>query len=290
MLFLIFMATAFAQPAHASNAPEAPHSERLWRSDNAARPEAIHVSADGRWVYVGNQGGNGGEEEPPGQGYIARMDLETGAFTARWSDGFDGPLGITSQHNRLFLVDRGTQVVALDIETGQVTDRWPAPAGDRVLNDLAIDPQGRLWVTDSRMGQILRLEHGVWSVLLSGDEFARANGIEYVDGWIYVVSSGSIGNLIRINPETLETTRILSGEGSLDGVVTDGRGGLLLGDIPGRLLHWSPTSGLTVLDDFAGEEIMINSIGSTPDGQYLFAPHWRESQISAYRIHYPGSD
>ena len=245
------------------------------------------MSSDGRWVYFGNQGPGDQPETNPLQGYIARLDLATGTFIAGWSTGFEGPLGLTSQGEHLFLVDNGTQVIALDIETGEMTDNWPAPPGDRVLNDLAIDPEGRLWVSDSRMGQVLRLEDGVWSVLLAGSEFASANGIEYVDGWIYVVCSGSVGNLIRIDPDTLETQIIFTGEGSLDGVVTDGRGGLLLSDIPGRLLHWSQAAGLTVLDDFADEEIMINSIGSTPDGRYLFAPHWRESEISAYRIHYP---
>ena len=69
-------------------------------------------------------------------------------------------------------------------------------------------------------------------------------------------------------------------------MVTDGRGGLILSDLRGRLLHWNETHGVTLLDGFDDEEIMLNSSGGTPDGRFVFSPHWRESQLSLHEISY----
>ena len=278
--FLALIPPAFAQ--------DVPQSEQIWRTDNAARPEAVHVPADGVWAYIGNQAGEGEETDPPGESYVSRLNLRTGAYEDRWAEGFDGPLGIVTQGDTLFMVENGHSIVALHRETAQEIGRWSGPEGERFLNDVGIDPQGRLWVTDTRGDALLILHNGEWEIAFEGGPFDGANGVEYVDGWIYVVCSSGVGNLIRIDPDTRAYEVLVTGEGSLDGVVTDGRGGLVLSDIPGRLLHWSEATGLAVLDDFADEEIMLNSIGGTPDGNYIFAPHWRESQVSAFRMTYPG--
>jgi sugar lactone lactonase YvrE len=267
------------------SAQEIPASTQIWRSDHFTNPEAVHVSEDGVWAYIGNQ--NVDDEDGATTSYMSRYNLQTGDFTARWIEDMQGPWGITSHRDHLIFSDRGVRLVIADRHSGDVLDVLTPPDGYSVLNDVAVDPAGRIYVTDTRGGTLFRVENGVWTVLFEGDDFTSANGVEFVDGWIYVVTAGGHGKLIRIDPETLDVTVLVSGEGSLDGVITDGRGGLLLSDIPGRLLHWSEAGGITVLDDFADEEIMLNSIGGTRDGTYVFTPHWREAQVSAFHVTYP---
>ena len=284
---IFWLAAGLTLLGHSAQAQSAPQAEALWRSENVARPEAVHVPAGSDWAYIGNQSGDGEETDPPGQGYVSRLNLVTGEWQARWADGFDDPLGIVSQAGRIYMVDAGRHVIVLHADTGEELDRWSLEVDNVFLNDIAIDPDGRIWVTDTRGGRVFGLVDGAWRQMLEGDPFTGANGIEYVDGWIYVVCSSGVGNLVRVQPDTLATEVLLEGEGSLDGVVTDGRGGLVLSDLRGRLLHWSEAGGLTVLDGYEGEEIMLNSIGGTPDGRFIFAPHWASSQLSAYEIHYP---
>ncbi|WP_417486722.1 SMP-30/gluconolactonase/LRE family protein [Maricaulis sp.] len=283
----IWLAAGLALLGSLAHGQSMPQADALWRSENVDRPEAVHVPVGSDWAYIGNQSGAGEETDPPGQGYVSRLNLETGEWQARWADGFDDPLGIVSQDGLLYMVDAGRHVVALDTDSGEELDRWTLDVDNTFLNDIAIDPDGRIWVTDTRGGRVFGLVEGAWRTLFEGAPFTGANGIEYVDGWIYIVCSSGVGNLIRVQPDTLATELLLEGEGSLDGVVTDGRGGLVLSDLRGRLLHWSETAGLTVLDGFEDEDIMLNSIGGTPDGRFIFAPHWSSSQLSAYEIHYP---
>ncbi|OLF75418.1 hypothetical protein AWH62_06255 [Maricaulis sp. W15] len=283
----LWLAAGLALAGQSALAQSAPEATALWRSHAVDRPEAVHVPLGSDLAYIGNQSGEGEETDPPGLGYISRLNLVSGEWQARWADGFDDPLGIISQDGHLYMVDAGQHVIRLDQETGAELDRWTLERDGIFLNDIAIDPDGRIWVTDTRGGALYELVDGRWRQLFSGDPFTGANGVEFVDGWIYVVCSSGVGNLIRIQPDTLEHTLLVSGEGSLDGVVTDGRGGLVLSDLRGRLLHWSEAGGITVLDEFAGEEIMLNSIGGTADGRFIFAPHWASSQLSAYALTYP---
>lgn len=259
-----------------------PVAQQIWRSDRVERPEAVHMPDIDGWAYIGNFG----PENRDAAGYISRLHLATGEFQQYWASGFNGPLGIISSDQHLYFSDRD-RVLILDRQSGEELAEIAAPAGSELLNDLALDDHGRLWATDTRTATIFRHDAGQWSAVAEGEDFTSANGIEFVDGWIYVVCSGDVGNLIRIDPETLEYTVMLRDEGSLDGVVTDGRGGLVLSDLHGRLLHWSETGGVHVLDAFADEDLMLNSIGGTPDGRIILSPHWRQSELSAHVLHYP---
>jgi outer membrane protein assembly factor BamB len=283
----VFVAALFVVVAIPAAAQNTPSSEQIWRSDHFQHPEAVHVPPGSDWAYIGNQSTSGEGESQTRDGYISRLNIVTGEFEPRWAVNLDGPLGITSFDDTLYAVDNGTHIVALNLTTGEAGRSWPTPADGVFFNDLAVDDAGLIYVTDSRSGALLRLVNDQFETLFSGDDFASANGVEFVDGALYVVCSGGIGNLIRIDPETLEWDILISGAGSLDGVVTDGRGGLVLSDIPGRLLHWSEANGLSVLDNFESEDIMLNSIGGTADGAYIFAPHWSQSQVSAFEMSYP---
>ena len=265
-------ASAFAQPT----------ATEIWRTDNVSRPEAVHVPANSDWAIIGNQGPENAEQG----GYLSRLHLVTGEFQEYWASGYEGPLGIISSTDRVYFSDQGQRVIILDRQSGREIDRLEAPEDAALFNDLAIDGEGALWATDTRVGALFRYRDGVWSQVAAGEAFTGANGIEFVDGWIYVVCSSGVGNLVRVDPETYDYEVIFRGEGSLDGVVTDGRGGLILSDLNGRLLHWNEQLGLTVLDDFAGEEIMLNSSGGTPDGRFIFSPHWRQSQLSMHEVSY----
>ena len=272
------LAICLAAPIHAQ-----PTAREIWRSHAVERPEAVHVPFESDWAIIGNQG----PEEAEAGGYLSRFNLVTGEFQPRWAEGFDGPLGIISDENAVYFSDRGERVIVLDRSTGREINRIEAPESAGLLNDLAIDDHGALWASDTRTDAVYRYQDNQWQRVAEGMAFQGANGIEYVDGWIYVVCSSGVGNLVRLDPETLEYTLLLEGEGSLDGVVTDGRGGLILSDLQGRLLHWNEAVGITLLDGFEDEEIMLNSTGGTPDGRFILSPHWSQSQLSLHEVTYP---
>lgn len=277
LVFGTLLAAALCAPVLAQ-----PTATEIWRSDRVSRPEAVHVPDDSDWAIIGNQGPEGSDRG----GYLSRLNLVSGEFQEFWARGYEGPLGIVSSADQIYFSDNGDRVIVLDRQTGREVYRLEAPEDAALFNDLAIDAAGALWATDTRVGAIFRYHNGEWRQVASGDVFTSANGIEFVDGWVYVVCSGGVGNLIRIDPGSFEYEVLFSGEGSLDGVVTDGRGGVILSDLAGRLLHWNPAQGVTVLDEFVDEEIMLNSSGGTPDGRYIFSPHWRQSQLSMHEVTY----
>ena len=66
--------------------------------------------------------------------------------------------------DRLFVVERSS-VAEIEIETGEIAERYPVVVG-RLLNDIAIDSEGRLYVSDSGVGKRLPRAQGGYPVVM----------------------------------------------------------------------------------------------------------------------------
>jgi hypothetical protein len=161
-----------------------------------------------------------------------------------------------------FLDEANTQrrnaVVRYDLKDGRLIDRFSAPDAMQ-LNDLAVAPDGTVYVTDSMSGTLFRKKPGEATLTRLGATGALrgGNGIAFGSlGRLYV--AGSTG-ILRVDTATGEPTRIAQP----DTVVTGGIDGLYWydGDLigvqnstnPGRVVRLMLTdrgnriAGLTVL-------------------------------------------
>ena len=154
--------------------------------------------------------------------------------------------------------ERRNAIVRYELKSGRLVDRFEAPDALQ-LNDLAIAPDGTLYVTDSIGGNAFRKEPDEKTLTRLGaaGTLRGANGIALsADGALYVAISTGIA---RLNLETGEPTRLPQP----DTVVTGGIDGLSWheGDLlgiqnvtnPGRVVrialaeNGTRIGGLTVL-------------------------------------------
>lgn len=132
---------------------------------------------------------------------------------------------------------------AYDTSTGALRGAWPLPLGGG-CNDLTLDPQGHVYVTDTYLGVVRRLRPGAsqleaWAT--DPDRFPAPpgwpglNGITWDSGVLYVAKYDS-GELFRIailpNGEAGPITRIATDApiGMPDGILTLSPGVLLVVD------------------------------------------------------------
>lgn len=150
------------------------------------------------------------------------------------SDKLDPVLGLAVDPARKYLYavttngfeksaerERRNSVVRYDLKTGRLTNRFPAP-GAMQLNDLAIAPDGTLYVTDSMSGTLFRRKPGEDSLAPFGAKGALrgANGIALgANGKLYVATSTGIA---RVDRTTGEPTSVPQP----DTVMTGGMDGL----------------------------------------------------------------
>jgi hypothetical protein len=170
-------------------------------------------------------------------------------------------------------------VVRYELKNGQLTDRFTAPESMQ-LNDLAIAPDGTLYVTDSQTGTIVRMKPEEKTLTRLGETGAvrGGNGIALgADGILYATLSTGIA---RIDRETGAPTRLPQP----DTVVTGGIDGLSWheGDLlgvqnttnPGRVIrialadNGTRVAGVTVLQSHHHPDFNEPTTGAIGNGAF----------------------
>jgi len=174
-------------------------------------PEGIAVR--GNRFYVSGPAAFG---QPPGSAYVNAYDLGTGVLETVYpitiTNPFAGMSGAScaafGPDGALYVIEPFIGVIRMSLNPGNTQSVYSAftPAGPSLLNDLAFDAGGNLYVTDSFAATIYRIAPGggapaVWfsDPRLAGDPAVPfgVNGIRinHDDGKLYVSVTASNGTL-----------------------------------------------------------------------------------------------
>jgi streptogramin lyase len=202
---------------------------------------------------------NGQPTDKDDNGFIARL-APTGAVEAlKWIDGatdavtLNAPKGMAVHHDTLFVAD--IDVVRLfDRATGAPLGNWPV-SGATFLNDLAVGPDGTLYVTDTGVSPgegglvpngsdgVYRRDGDRWTAIVSGAGLGNPNGIIADSAGLVVVTYGS-GDVYRLNPTTGDRTMLPKPpQGALDGVVELADGEFLISSWSAQGVYRLSSSG-----------------------------------------------
>lgn len=147
-------------------------------------------------------------------------------------------------------------LLKIDAATGYVLARYPAPEGERSLGDVALAPDGTVYVADSTGGDVFRLPPGgeALEVLVPTGTLGSPQGIAVTpDGSALIVADYSSG-LWRVDRATGAATRLpqpaIDSLIGVDGLTTDGRFlyGFQNGVAPQRVLRFELDGGWTRID------------------------------------------
>jgi DNA-binding beta-propeller fold protein YncE len=221
-----------------------------WQSDTVfEQPESVVLNADRQSFFVSNV--NGDPNETDGNGYISQMSLTGEIIEQHWLDGFDAPKGLAVVGNNLYVADI-KQLVVVDIKNKKITQRYLAPYA-KFLNDVAVDNDGNVYVSDMMTNTIHRLMHGSFNVWLRNEQLEAPNGLLVEDDQLIVASWGNMTDgIVTAIPGHLKTIDIKTKNisslgdqtpvGNLDGVEPDGNGNYYVTDwVGGRLIHIQPS-------------------------------------------------
>ena len=174
-------------------------------------PEGI--ATRGNRFYVSGPAAFG---QPLGSAYVRAYDIKTGAFEANYPITITNPLAGMSAAScaafgpdgKLYVVEPFVGVIRMDLNPGNTQSVYAAftPSGPSLLNDLAFDDAGNLYVTDSFQATIFRVPAGggtptVWFTdsRLAGDPNVPfgVNGIRFDENYenVYVSVTAENGTL-----------------------------------------------------------------------------------------------
>lgn len=168
--------TALLLSLSAGWAADAVEAETAWETIAEFKsPESAAISPDHQAVFVSNVNGY----EKNGLGFISKLSLDGDVQALQWLTGLNAPTRLAVDGDTLWAVDYD-RLVKVSIAQQRVLGMYPAPDADEVplLNDVAVGPNGDLFVTGSNNNSIYKLQDNALVRWIRDDDLLKyANGI-----------------------------------------------------------------------------------------------------------------
>jgi len=228
-----------------------------------ATPESVLHDPAGDVYLVSNI--NGVPSDQDDNGFISRLGPDGAVLTLKWIDGASESVTLNAPKG---LAIKGDTLYVADIDVVRLFDRSTgAPLGERAvpgatfLNDVAVGPDGTVYVTDTGIritaegmqetgtDAVYRLTADGVLAVAQGADLGHPNGIVVDSTGIVVVSFGS-GAVYRIDPATGARTDLPTPpQGGLDGVVALSDGSFLVSSWTGSRVYRLAAGGATAVGD-----------------------------------------
>lgn len=253
-------------------------------------PESVYLDSDSGILFV-SQMGEGGGKAKDGDGWISKMTPDGKMVKNKWVTGFDAPKGLRS-HDGVLWVSDIDKMISIKIATGKVLSRITVP-GATFLNDVAIGPDGTVYVSDTLVSRIITIKDGKSAVFMKGRALDNPNGLLVMDGKLIIGSWGldvaddfstkTPGRVLSVDLKTKKITPVSKGPvGNIDGIEPDGEGGFFVTDwFVGKLLHVSPAGATTTLMTFGQGTA---DLAVLPKQRLIIIPEMLKNQLTAFQL------
>ena len=258
-------------------------------------PESVLYDADADIYLVSNINGSPTAED--GNGFISRISPDGAVAALKWIDGMtegvklNAPKGMAIRGDTLYVTDI-TAVRAFHRETGEALGSWPVP-GATFLNDLAVDAEGTLYVSDSGLNPdfsssgtdaVYRFEGDSAVAVVRDTGLGSPNGLAVMDGDVVMVTFGAPA--VKTVPATggdATTLAELPG-GQLDGVVVLDDGSMLVSSWETSTVYHVPAMGegevMTVVEGVPSPA----DIGWDTERSRVLIPIFQENRIETHNV------
>lgn len=276
LLAIVIMA---CQPSknETAEAPKTPTLTLKWETDTLLTTcESVIYDSVNDVLYVSNI--NGQPTDKDGNGFISKLGLDGKIVQAQWVDGMDAPKGMGIYNGKLYVTDIN-RIHEIDIATGAIASTTVVDSA-QFLNDITIDATGKVYISDSNVGNILVLENGAVTEYVAG--VTGVNGLLSEGTDLQMVSFATgVFNTISANKQvTLKTDSIDAG----DGIEALTEGGYLVSSWTGKVTYVSPEWKNTELLNTSAENINAADIEYITDKKLLLVPTFFKNKIVAYEV------
>lgn len=252
----------------------------VWKTDTLFRvPECVIYDKDNDVVYVSNMNDNPREKD--GNGFISRLSTSGEILDLEWVADMSSPKGLGIYEGKLYVSDVD-EVIVIDIAEGKIVERIVIE-GAKMINDISIDSQGNLYVSDSDNNNIFLISNGVVSNWLS-EGLNAPNGV-LVEGERLLIASMGSEDFASVNLATKEITVLTEAISKGDGIAKVSiPGHFLVTDWNGQVFMIYPDGSKVILLDTREAEIGAADIDYIPEKNLLLVPTFAKHHVVAYKL------
>lgn len=255
---------------------ETPALELLWQTDSVLKtPESALFDATRQVIYVSNVNLNPRKKD--GNGFISKLAKDGSIIELEWVKNMSSPKGLGLFGNTLYVTDVD-EVIAINVDSGTIIKKYPI-ANSGMLNDISIDKDGTVFITDMDAGKILTLKDEAVSLWKS--DIINPNGVFVEDDRILIASKN--GKFTAYHKDTKAPSILCEGIAKADGIELMNSGNYLVSDWTGELFlikNNTPTSILSTKEN----NIQTADIGLIKDENIVLVPTFFNNKLVAYKV------
>lgn len=249
--------------------------EKNWETDTiVAVPESVLPDLKSNTLYISLI--NGGGWDADGIGGIGKLSMDGKQYDSTWITGLNAPKGMGMYGNKLYVADI-SQVVVIDINKGSIEKKIPVENAEG-LNDITLDANGIVYVSDSKKGKIWRIENNVPSLYI--DSVDGVNGLKISGSDLYI---GGGKSFLKADAGK-HITKIAEVTQGIDGIEPVGNGDFILTSWVGYIYYVTAAGQVETLLD--SHEVPMNTadIGYDPGKRIVYVPTFNAKKIIAYSL------
>jgi len=239
-------------------------------------PESVLMDSRNNILYVSSIGGS--PDAKDGDGFISQVTLDGKIKNLKWATGMDAPKGMGLFNGNLYVADV-SRLVTIDTKTGKVTQMLEIE-GAKFLNDVTVDREGNVFVSDSNTGKIHVVKGNKAEVYFEGPEIKGVNGLLCIGDELYVVDFPSGGNYKLSADKKL--TKVCSTAEGADGVVPVGKDEYIVSSWHGEIAYVNSKGESKKLLDTRDKKLSSADIGYDPNTKTVFVPTFNSNTVMAY--------
>ena len=270
-----------------STAASAP--ELLWETKGLAQPESVVEDPATGVIYVSNI--NRAVMQKDGNGFISRLTADGKMLERQWVKGLNSPTGLALHDRTLYAADVD-QLIEINAASGEILKRYDAK-GAVFLNDVVVDDDGTVYVSDTPMNTIWRLKDGSFEPWLANDALNGPNGLLIQGKTLIVASLGKVqsqgqkkelGTLLAVSLDDQKVSKVGKGEliGNLDGLQAIQPGVYLVTDWAQGALYRVDAKGK--VDELIDLNQGSADLSYLPGKKMLLIPMMLDNSLVAYRL------
>jgi len=254
-------------------------------SQDCLNPESVYFDEESKLVFVSNIDGEGDGQD--GNGHISLLSMNGDIINSKWIENLNAPKGMRAHNGQLWVTDIN-DIVVIDIKKSMVIKTFKIKEA-KFLNDIAISPDGSVYVSDSLTSRIHLIKNNQISTFMEGDRLESPNGLLFHNKKLFVAAWGLttdwttkiLGRLYSIDIKTKAISYITTKPlGNLDGLEINNNGNFIVSDWVKGMIYEISADGKTITTILDGKKGLAD-IGYIPQTNKILIPYMLNNSVES---------